>query len=587
MSSGSGYILGLNAYHPDSSACLLKDGMLVAAAEEERFVRIKHWAGLPVEAIRSCLQCAGIGLQDVEAVALNRSPGANVAKKCLYVLKKRPRVSFVADRLCNALRIQSVHTELASVFNVQAAPLARRMHYIEHHRAHLASAYFASPFEEAAVVSVDGFGDFTSCMVAAGSGNGLRCLYEINYPHSLGIFYTACTQLLGFKKFGDEYKVMGLAAYGVARYTEQLEKVVQKLPRGRFRLAEEYFALSGKNGGMQWRNTEPSLADLFSDAFARLCPCRRDARDKLTQEHMDFAASAQAVYESVFFHILKEAARLTRSTRLCLAGGCAMNSVANGKIFRQSPFTEVFVQPASSDAGGALGAALFVHRAHAPSARRFVMEHAAWGPQYGAEALEAALRRRGGELAGCSILRLESDDALCAQVARLIADGNVVGWFQGRMEWGARALGNRSILADPRRPEMRQILNERIKRREEFRPFAPAVLLEEVGEYFEESHPDPFMLKVYPVRPQKQAVIPAVTHVDGSGRLQTVERTSHPLFWKLIRAFADLTGVAVLLNTSFNENEPIVCTPDEALDCFVRTKMDCLVLGRIVVGRGR
>jgi len=579
------YILGINAYHPDSSAAIIHDGKLIAAAEEERFLRIKHWAGFPKEAIRYCLKEANIGLEELDYIALNRDPKANFYKKVIFILLNRPSLSLIKSRLSNILKIEGLKDILSKEFLVPKEKIKAKIHNIEHHRAHLASAFFVSPFKKATVVSLDGFGDFTSCMVGKGEDNKIKVLSAVNYPHSLGLIYTAFTQFLGFKKFGDEYKVMGLAAYGKPKYLQQMEEILILKPEGKFALNLDYFAFYKKGQGMLWNNTEPILEDVFSDKFSqKFGPPRRHV-EELSPLHYDLAASLQAMYEKAFFHILNYAYKLTGISHLCLAGGCALNSLANGKIFEYSPFKEIYIQPGASDAGGSLGAGYYLYHQILAHKREFLMQHAYWGPGFSEDEIGKVIAEREKELEGCFIERVEDDDKLCHKAAELIAQGKIVGWFQGRMEWGPRALGNRSILVDPRRKEMKDILNERIKRREWFRPFAPAILLEKVGEYFQRDYPDPFMLKVYPIKEDKRELIPAVTHADGTGRLQTVSKEENPLFWKLIKEFEKITGVPVLLNTSFNENEPIVCAPKEALDCFLRTKLDILVMGNYLIGK--
>ena len=579
------YILGINAYHPDSSACIIKDGELLAAVEEERFLRIKHWAGFPRESIRYCLKEAGIGLEDLDYIALNRNPSANLYKKVIFVLWHRPHPCLVKDRVSNIFKIGAIRTTFSQNFLIPRKRIKAKIYHIEHHRAHLASAFFVSPFQDATVVSVDGFGDFTSCMLARGKDNQIKVLSAVNYPHSLGLFYTAFTQFLGFRKFGDEYKVMGLAAYGSPKYIKEMEEILICQPKGRFVLNLAYFTFHKSNEGMLWNNAEPLLGDVFSEELIKKFGPSRQYQEELTSYHCDLAASLQAVYEKALFHILNYAHKITGISNLCLAGGCALNSLANGKIFDYTPFKGIYIQPASSDAGGSLGAAYYLYHQIFKNKRKFVMEQAYWGPQFSEVELNDELGAMGDRLVreGCQVTRINDERELCRKIAEEIAAGRIVGWFQGRMEWGPRALGNRSILVDPRRKEMKDVLNARIKKREWFRPFAPSILLENVGEYFQKDYPDPFMLKVYPIKEDKKEIIPVVTHVDGTGRLQTVSRQENPLFWQLLKEFQSLTGVPVLLNTSFNENEPIVCNPQEALDCFLRTKMDVLVMGSMVI----
>jgi len=579
------YILGINAYHPDSSACIIKDGILIAAAEEERFNRIKHWAGFPSEAIRYCLQEANVKLSDIQYIALNRNPWVNLDKKIIFMLSHRISFSLLKNRLNNLINIKSIKKALSREFAIPQERLKLKIFHIEHHRAHCASAFFVSPFKKATVISVDGFGDFASVLVAEGIDNQIKYLYEINYPNSLGIFYTAFTQFLGFKNFGDEYKVMGLSAYGKPRYAEKLKNIIFLEPNGKFKLDLSYFSFYRNNNLMLWDNTAPKLEEVFSGRLIKEFGTPREYTQDISTYHCDLASSLQQVYEEVFFHILNYAYKLTGIKNLCLSGGCALNSLANGKIFKQTPFREIYIQPASSDAGGALGAVYYLYHQILKNKRVFLMEQAYWGPAFDNTEIKKTLEENKEELDKYFVKYIEDSGELCLNTAQFIAQGKIVGWFQGRMEWGPRALGNRSILVDPRRKEMKDILNARIKRREWFRPFAPSILEEKTKEYFEEDYPEPFMLKVYLVKEEKREVIPAVTHMDGTGRLQTVNKSQNPLFWQLIKEFEKLTGVAVLLNTSFNENEPIVCNPQQALDCFLRTKMDVLVLGNYLIAK--
>ena len=577
-------ILGVNAFHADSSACLVRDGVLIAAAEEERFRRIKHWAGFPSQAIAYCLAEAGASLGDVDHVAVNQDSRANQLRKIGYVLKQRPDLGLVLGRLRNRRARASIPELLAAAFPGSA--LRAEVHAVEHHLAHLASAFDVSPFDEAVAVSVDGFGDFASTAWGVGRGNKLSVDGRVHFPHSLGLFYQALTQYLGFPHYGDEYKVMGLAPYGQPRQLDAMRKLVRLLPGGAFELDLAYFRHHREATPDQWSEGAPAFDDLYAEALETLLGPRRGQHDPLEDRHRDIARSVQAMYEEAFFHLITPLQASAGLTDLVLAGGCAANSVANGKVRRMTPFRRVYVQPAAGDAGGALGAAFQVWR-RLGGKRGFVMDHALWGPGYGDEALGRILAARADELdvAGCRVRRVGDDARLCAETAAAVADGQVVGWFQGRMEWGPRALGARSIVCDPRRSDMKAILNAKIKRRESFRPFAPSVLDRAVGDWFEEDDDVPFMTQVFQIREAKRPLIPAVTHVDGSGRLQTVHRAANPRYYALIEAFETLTGVPMVLNTSFNENEPVVCRPEEALDCFLRTQMDMLVLGDHVVDR--
>ena len=582
-------ILGLNTYHGDSSACILVDGKLIAAVEEERFRRIKHWAGFPSEAIKYCLKEAQVGIEEVDHIGVNRNPNANLLRKALFAFQKHPSFGLVKDRLKNAAKIKDIKTTLADEFGINSSKLNLKVHHVDHHLAHLGSSFLVSPFDKAALVSVDGFGDFVGAMWGVGVGNKIEVKDRIFFPHSLGLFYLALTQFLGFPKYGDEYKVMGLSSYGAPSHIDRMRKIVKSGRNGHFKLDLDYFIHHSEGVTMTWEACEPNMGPVYSKAMEKHLGPARKREDPLTKEHENIAASLQAMYEEAFFHLLNEVYEKTKLHTLCLAGGCAMNSVANGRIFDKTPFREVYIQAAAGDAGGALGAAFYVWNQVLGHGRDFVMNTAYWGPQYTKNEITTEIEARRSELSkmNCAIKRVDDESQLCKAAAKEVADGKVVGWFQGRMEWGPRALGNRGIVVDPRRAEMKNVLNDRIKRREPFRPFAPSILLERTGEYFEKDYPDPFMIKVYPIRPEKRSFIPAVTHVDGSGRLQTVRKEDNPLYWQLIKEFENITGVPVVLNTSFNENEPIVCTPTEALDCFSRTKMDALILGNYMIQRGK
>jgi carbamoyltransferase len=569
------FILGINAYHGDVSAALVSDGVLVAAVEEERFRRIKHYAGFPTMAIKSVLAQAGIRGSDVEHVAISRSPRAHLARKALFALTHRPNPGLIRDRLRNRRKVADVRVPLADALGTPPPAL----HFVEHHPAHLASAFFVSPFEEAACCAVDGFGDFVSTSMAVGRGSTLDVLRRVYFPHSLGMMYTAVTQYLGFPGFGDEFKVMGLAPYGKPTAVAEIRRLVRLTSGGGFELDLKYFRHWSDGVTMEWDNGYPTLGAVFTPELESLLGPARTPDQPLTTRQEDLAHSLQVVYEECFTHVLEGLWELTKIPRLCLAGGCAMNSVANGKVRQRTPFREVYIQPAAGDNGTALGAAYYVWNQVLGRGRSFVMEHGYWGPAHDEAAVLASLD------GAYSIERYATPDAVAHATAKLIAAGNVVGWYQGRMEWGARALGNRSIVADPRRSDIRDLINLKIKFREKFRPFAPSVAEEAIDEWFEGAVPDPFMIQVYPVREEKRAVIPAVTHVDGSGRLQTVSARTNPVYYQLIKHFEALTGVPVVLNTSFNENEPIVETPAQALDCFLRTKMDAIVLNTTLVRR--
>ena len=585
------WVLGINAFHADAAACLLRDGALVCAVEQERLNRVKHWGGFPDQAIAWCLQEAGIGLGDLAAVAINRNGRAARWLKLAYVLRRRPSPALLLSKLRNRRRWASTGERLAAAFPAQR--FDGRIVAVEHHLAHLASAYWASPFREASVVSIDGFGDFASAAWAYGSEGRLTVEGRVRFPHSLGILYEAATQFLGFPHYGDEYKVMGLAPYGEPVYRRAFDEVLRLNDDGSYELNLDYFRHHKDDVAYQWRPDPAgeggmSGGRLWSPAWEALLGPARMKDAPLEQRHRDIARSVQLAFEDAAFNLIGKLKERHGSEAIALAGGCAFNSVMNGKLRRRLGFERVYVQAAAGDAGGALGAALVAWQQLSGRTPTGAMPHAYWGPRYEEAALAAAIEatrpRWDGE--GIALQRLDDEDQLCRRVAAAIADGAVAGWFQGRVEWGPRALGNRSILADPRRADMKDLLNRKIKRRESFRPFAPSVLAEAVGDWFEEDDAVPFMMQVFQIRAEKRALVPAVTHVDGSGRLQTVTRETNALYHRLIAAFAERSGVPMLLNTSFNENEPIVCRPEEALDCFLRTEMDLLALGLFVLERG-
>ena len=661
-------ILGLNAYHGDSAACLFVDGKLVAAAEEERFRRIKHWAGLPTQAIDYCLREGGLTISAIDHIAVNRKPGVNNLRRLLFVLRHRPDPRLMWQKVRNIRKAATVKEALEAHYGTS---LRAESHHIEHHHAHLASAFLVSGFEEAACLSVDGFGDFASTSFGLGRANRIEIQDRVYFPHSLGIFYSAVTQFIGFPHYGDEYKVMGLAPYGEPKFVRQMSGLVEIANNGKFTLDLRYFRHHTANVSYSWNNCAPEVGKLYRDEMAELFGPPRDPDAPLEQRHKDLARSAQIVYEEVFFALLLALHRRYPVANLALSGGCAMNSVANGKVYLRTPFRKMYLPAAAGDAGGAIGAAcvvaakLEIRKSEGGNLERekpaeistlafrpSPLCSAYLGPHFSNDEIEHLLGTRGllpnssvgraflpaepingkrervpyssehpasplgisplvglpaepidpGKRASGSeaptarrervsdnsdlrVVRIDDDAELCARTARAIAEGLVVGWFQGRMEWGPRALGNRSILCDPRRADMKGILNAKIKRRESFRPFAPSILREAVGEWFEQEDDVPFMMQVFQVREEKRALIPAVTHVDGSGRLQTVHRKTNPLYHKLISDFGSLTSVPLVLNTSFNENEPVVCRPEEALDCFLRTRMDILVLGSFFVER--
>lgn len=576
-------ILGINAYHGNASAAIVCDGKLVAAVEEERFNRVKYAAGFPVAAIKYCLEAASLKPNEIDHVAVPRNPWARLGTKLFYAVKMP---SFARERAKVLAKFTGIPEALGEAFGLDPKSLRAQFHRVEHHQAHIASAYFVSPFDSAACLSADGLGDFASTMWAAGKGNRLKVLGSVAFPHSLGMYYTALTQYLGFWKFGDEYKVMGLAAYGQPEYLDEFRRIVLSNGHAGFRLGLDYFTHHRSGPEMTWSDSgkTPVLGRMFSEALERRLGPTRPAEESLSQRHHNLAATMQARLEEVFFDLLRGLHAETHEKNLCLAGGVAFNCVANGKIFSETPFENVYVQPAAGDAGLAVGAAFFVEHQILKRPRTFVMQHAYWGPGYSEAEMASALRTAGIRAPDYEVRSL-GEEEVAHETAKLISEGKIIGWYQGRAEWGPRALGNRSIVVDPRCPEMKATLNARIKHREMFRPFAPSILEEAVGDYFTSSKPSPFMTFAHAVQPDKRDKIPAPTHVDGTGRLQTVSKSANPRYWSLINEFGKLTGVPVVLNTSFNDNEPIVCRPEEAVNCFLRTRMDVLVLGNTVVER--
>lgn len=567
-------VLGLNAFRGDSAAAVFSRGELVAAVEEERLNRVRHWAGLPAQAILECLKRADAA--QVSHVAVSRNPGAGLVRRLLSMgaqPRTWKRLAFGGGAPSRSLRLGGALEQIGV-----ALPRRVQVYAVEHHRAHMASAFFASPFEEAAVVSLDGCGDFSSLMWGTGTGNRIRVRGSVRFPHSLGVFYTAFAQFLGFTEYGDEHKLTALAAYGKPRFAPQMRRIVCA-EGAACRLNLDFFVHHQAGAEPAWDGEEPRLAPVYSYKMIEEFGRPRLAGAGIEQRHADLAASAQSVLEECYFAILNEIHRRTKCRNLCLAGGVALNWAANGKIFEATPFEQIFIPPAAHDAGTAIGAALWVQHQVLGRPRSFVMRHAYYGPEFD----EAEIRR---ELAGHGLPydRL-GEDHLALRAAEAIASGKIVGWFQGRTEFGRCALGNRSLLADPRRAEMKQLLNVRLRDRESFQPYHVSILSEATPDYFETSHPSPFMTMAFRIRASQRSRIPAVLHVDGTGRVQTVERDVNPLYWNLIRTFGELAGPPLLLNTSFTEDEPFVNSPREAVQCFLRTLMDVLVIGPFVLSK--
>ncbi len=569
-------ILGINAFHAGAAAALVVDGEPIVAMPEERLNRIKYFAGFPALSIRRCLDIAGLEFSDIDAVAVGRDPSANRVAKAGFALRN-------LKDLRNLLKIRGARgalddfkTLISSECDVDPAKLRFTSYNVEHHLAHTASAYFMSEWEHAAGFTLDGSGDFVTCLMSECDGPEIKPLHRVYVPHSMGSLYMMVCEFIGYTKYGDEGKVMGLAPLGKDTYRDTFDRMLRLRDTG-FEIDLDFFMPFGSSQGMSINEKgEMVIHRHFSDRMIELFGEPREPYSDYTERDLDLAFGVQRVFEKGYMHLLNLLHERVPEERIAMSGGCTLNSVANGKLFDETPFRRTCIQPAAGDDGLALGSALYVSNSVLREGRRWVMRNSFLGPEFDESTIRRELDR-----AGLAYRRLERE-VLLDEVAQHIADARVVGWFQGRMEWGPRALGNRSILAHPGHPDMKDILNARIKHREWFRPFAPSVLEERQGELFEHTHPSPFMLHVYKIKPEWRERLCTVNHVDNTGRLQTVSRDENPLYYDLIRAFEAKTGIPVVLNTSFNENEPIVCEPAEAIDCFKRTQMDVLAVGPFV-----
>jgi len=560
-------ILGIGGYSHDSAAALLCDGEIVAAVAEERLTRKKHQGGVPREAVRFCLEQAGLKPGDIHHIGCYMRPGLRLAKRLPY----RAAQMWRAPVYSAAFMGYELAHNLAYARGMQSlcAP-GTRLHFLEHHPAHAAGSFLVSPFERAAILSIDYVGEWDCAWMGVGEGTTVRALQTEHYPHSLGVFYSALTDYLGFQHASDEYKVMGLASYGEPAYADFFRALLSPAPGGRYRIDHRY---------TQWSYLPGSRCGYFSPRFINALGPKRQQGEPVERRHENIAASAQLALEEVALHMAAWLREQTGARDLCLAGGVALNCSMNGRLLREAGFDNIFVQPAAGDDGIALGAALQLHHEFSGGPRLPAMTHAYFGPEHGDAALEAALRASG--------LRYERVPDIEARTAKLLADGQIVGWYQGRMEWGPRALGARSILADPTRPDMKDKLNRLVKFREEFRPFAPSVCEEDAPRYFEGCMRSPFMLFVYPVLAEARAQLPAITHIDGTARVQTVREQDSPRYYRLLRAFEQRRDVPVLLNTSFNVmGEPIVNTPEDAVKCFQGSGIDALAMGDWLAVKG-
>ena len=555
-------ILGISCFYHDAAACVICDGKVIAAMSEERFNRDKSSPIFPLRAINFCLQKANLTVYDIDYVGFYEKPFLKFYRVLLSHLRSYPfsyrnfmetMPHWLEERLFIPLRLKNdLGYEGKTLF-------------IKHHLSHAASAFLVSPFEEAAILTADGVGEWATLTMGIGRGKDIKIIKEMHFPNSLGLLYTAITTYLGFEALRGEGKIMGLAGFGKASYIDKFREMVTVKDDGSFLIDQKFFGLN--KGSRMYSNR---LLSVFGKA--------REPNADIQQRHCDIAASLQKFTEDTLVLIANHLYRQTKIDKLCLAGGLFLNCIANSKIIEQSPFKDVFIQPAAGDSGGALGAAAYIHNSLLGNPRTFLMNDAYLGPDFSPNQIKKALLNKGMDF------KELPDAELFKYVARAISENKIIGWFQGRMEFGPRALGNRSILANPINPQMKDLLNAKVKKRESFRPYAPAVLEERVSEFFEGGQFSPFMLLSGVVKEDKKDIIPSVTHIDKTARLQTVNKNSNPRFWQLIREFENITGVPVLINTSFNlRGEPIVCTPEDAISCFTRSQMDCLVLGNYVL----
>ncbi len=576
-------ILGINAYHPDSSACLLIDGEIKIAIEEERLNRIKHWSGFPKLSIIECLKNQKIQTSDIDLIAINHNFYSNLINKVKFIMFNKPRIGFYLNRLNNHLKKQNI----LDTFKEEVGDLRKacKLFEVDHHKSHVASSYYDSPYDDSVNLSIDGFGDFASLTWGKSKNNKITIDKKILFPHSLGIFYESFTQLLGFNNFGDEYKIMGLSSYGKPSEISKVKKIINIKNNGGFGLNLNYFNHHKKSTNYSWNNCSPKSPILFNEQIFKLFE-ENELNKSISDYHKNIAASVQSVYEEVFFNTLNHIYDKYQIKNLTLSGGCAQNSLANGKITTNSKFENIFVASNPGDAGGATGSAYVAYENYNKKKPKRVSAYL--GKEYTELEISNEIKnyREVMELKNCSNYIFKTYDDVLKFTAKQISLGKIIGWFQGKMEWGPRALGNRSILADPRNKNIKEIINLKIKRRENFRPFAPSILFEDAYEWFENfSGEEPFMSRVFKFKDDKMKLVPSVVHLDGTGRLQTVKKDDNFLFYKLIETFKSLTEVPLILNTSFNENEPIVNKPEQAIDCFLRTDMDLLVMGRYIIYR--
>ena len=573
------YTLGLNFLHSDSSACLFRDNVLIAASEEERFIRVKHTSNFPVNSIKYCLQQAKINISDIDLVTINSNPFSGIIKKFFFVISHLSAIKIAVLSLINARKKITLSKFLSKIDSKEQ--FRGKIKFVDHHEAHIASSLLFSKFSECVNLSIDGFGDFASSAYGIYKNNKLEIDNKVSFPHSMGIFYQALTQFLGFKSYGDEYKLMGLSSYGSPKYVNEISKIILKTKKN-FKLNLKYFVHHKKKIFYTNDKGQFIYKDLYSKKLIDLLGNERKNEEEISQRHLDLAKSTQVVYEEILFHIINIIYKKYALDKLTISGGCAMNSLANGKIVKNTKFNEIYVSPNPGDAGGSIGsAAVILNKKYKEQLK--VDNYSYLGPEYNNDEILKIINQK--KLSQKFKIDFYEYNKLYPFIAKKLSEEKIVGWFQGRTEWGPRALGNRSILADPRNPNIKEIINKKIKRRENFRPFAPSILKDHVKNWFEEDCDVPFMSEVKMIKKEKRDFIPGVTHIDGTGRLQTITQDQNLNYYNLIKEFYEITSVPIILNTSFNENEPIVNNPAEAIDCYVRTNMDILVIGNWVVQR--
>lgn len=575
-------VLGLNINHADSSACIIKDGQLLFAIEEERINRVKHWAGLPIESIKFCLKYTGISTNEITDISINSNPLSNIIPKAFFFLKNYISGSKkyeIYKRIRNKLNLKE---SLKESFPKDAFSKNLKIHYIDHHLSHIASAFYPSQFEKAIGLSIDGFGDFCSIAIAKCENKKISIIDKTFFPDSLGLVYEAFTQYLGFNNYGDEYKVMGLSSFGSPIYSELIEEKIFEGPK-KFKLNLDFFNHTNKNFNYKFSGS-PHQNQIFNEKIGNLLNLTKNNEKDFVIRQRNIASSIQKVFEKKLLQICQKIHNLDYSDNLVYAGGCALNSLANKKLFESNLFNKIYIPYAPGDAGGSIGSALHVIKSKNINIKLMNLHTPYIGPDFDSNEIGNELNTN-KELKKFNITKFKNINSLNQKVAKSIFDNKIVGYFNNKMEFGARALGNRSILANPCNPDMKEIINSKIKRRESFRPFAPAILFEEKKYWFNNEISNPFMSHVEDIKKEQQNKIPAVTHIDGTGRVQTVTKDINKNFYDLINEFYKVSKVPILLNTSFNENEPIVMTFNNAIECFIRTKMDILVLNSFVIER--